>query len=142
MSGMSRKPFPITPGMNSSGTNAATVVRTAKVTGLATSPAPAVAPCRPSPPSSWRVWMLSPTMTASSTTMPSTRMNAKSDTALSETSSVGISAIAPRNEIGMPRLTQKATRSSRKSASTTRTSANPAAPLRSMSASRSCRIAA
>ena len=37
-----------------------------------------------------------------------------------------ISAIAPRNEIGIPRLTQNARRSSRNNASTRKTSANPA----------------
>ena len=47
----------------------------------------------------------------------------------------GISARAPKNEIGMPRLTQNARRSSRNSASTRNTSANPATPLRSISES-------
>ena len=54
---------------------------------------------------------------------------------LKETSRPGISAIAPRNEMGMPRLTQNARRSSRNSASTRNTNANPAKPLRSISAS-------
>ena len=64
-------------------------------------------------------------------------MNANSEMTFTETSSPGIRAIAPRNEIGMPRLTQKASRSSRNSASTMKTRANPVAPLRSMRVSRS-----
>ena len=81
--------------------------------------------------------MFSPTMMASSTTIPSTRMNANSEMTFTETSSPGIRAIAPRNEIGIPRLTQKARRSSRNSVSTTKTRMNPVAPLRSMSVRRS-----
>ena len=50
--------------------------------------------------------------------------------------------IMPRNEIGIPRLTQKARRSSRNSASITNTSAKPMAPFRSMSDSRSIRTSA
>ena len=64
-------------------------------------------------------------------------MNANSEMTLTDTSSPGISAIAPRKEIGMPRLTQKARRSSRNNVSTTKTSRNPVAPLRSINVSRS-----
>ena len=81
--------------------------------------------------------MFSPTMMASSTTMPSTRRNAKLETMFVDTPSPGINAIAPRNAIGIPRLTQRASRISRNNVSTTRTSTRPAAPLRSMIASRS-----
>ena len=66
-------------------------------------------------------------------------MNANREMTLTETSSPGIRAMAPRNEMGIPRLTQNASRSSRKSASTTKTSRNPVAPLRSMRLSRSLR---
>ena len=52
-SGMTRSTLPIMPGTNSSGLKAATVVRTAKVTGRAISRAPSIAPRRPSPCSSW-----------------------------------------------------------------------------------------
>ena len=52
ISGMTRKIFPIMPGTNISGLNAATVVRTAKITGVAISWAPSMAPRRPSPCSS------------------------------------------------------------------------------------------
>ena len=47
---------------------------------------------------------------ASSTTIPSTTMNANSEIMLIDTSSVGIIQNVPRNEIGMPRLTQNASR--------------------------------
>ena len=52
-SGMTRKILPIIPGTNISGMNAATVVRTAKVTGLPISLAPSIAPRNPSPCPSW-----------------------------------------------------------------------------------------
>ena len=124
------------PGTNIIGMNAATVVRTAKVTGLAISLAPSMAPRSPSPCSSWWRWMFS-TMIASSTTIPSTRVKANSEMTLADTSSDGIIAMAPRNEIGMPRLTQKASRSSRNSVSTMKTSTNPLAPVRSIRLRRS-----
>ena len=79
MSGMVRKNLPIMPGTNISGMKAATVVSTAKITGVAISRAPSMDPRRPSPCRSWWAWMFSPTMMASSTTMPSTRMKANSD---------------------------------------------------------------
>ena len=52
ISGMRRKIFPIMPGTNSSGMKAATVVSTAKMTGLAISCAPSIDPRSPSPCSS------------------------------------------------------------------------------------------
>ena len=52
-SGITRNTLPSTPGTNSSGLKAATVVRTANVTGLAISYAPSIAPRIPSPCSSW-----------------------------------------------------------------------------------------
>ena len=64
-------------------------------------------------------------------------MKAKHETMLTLRSRLGISAKAPRKQIGIPRLTQKARRMSRNSVSTTKTSTKPAAPLLSMIASRS-----
>ena len=64
-------------------------------------------------------------------------MNAKHEAMFTLTFRAGITASAPRNEIGIPRLTQKASRMSRNSVSTTKTSRKPAAPLPSMMASRS-----
>ena len=49
ISGMRRKIFPIMPGTNSSGEKAATVVSTAKVTGLAISCPPSIDPRSPLP---------------------------------------------------------------------------------------------
>ena len=56
-------------------------------------------------------------------------MNANSDMMLTVTSLAGISMIAPRNEIGIPRLTQNASLSSRKRASMMKTSTNPDRPF-------------
>ena len=69
--------------------------------------------------------MFSPTTIASSTTMPSTMINANSVIMLTDTPSVGISISAPMNEIGMPIVTQKATRSSRNRPRQIMTSARP-----------------
>ncbi len=69
-------------------------------------------------------------------------MKAKVETSFIVTSSEGISMTVPRNEIGMPRLTQTASRSSRNSASIRNTSANPARPLRPMIDSRPCMYSA
>ena len=57
-------------------------------------------------------------------------MNANSEIMLIDTSSVGISQNVPRNEIGMPRLTQNASRKRRNNASTMNTRQNPVRPLR------------
>ena len=69
-------------------------------------------------------------------------MNANVETKFAVTSSPGITMNAPRKEIGMPRLTQNASRSSVSNASTMNTSTNPVAPLRAMSHSRSPRTRA
>ena len=80
---------PIVPGMNSIGRKATIVVSTAKITGLDIWLAPRVAASRPSfrpgPLCRWW-WMFSATTMASSTTMPSTMMNAKSEIMLTDTS--------------------------------------------------------
>ena len=75
-------------------------------------------------------------MIASSTTIPSTTMNANSEIRLTETSFQGMKITAPRNEIGMPSDTQPARRSLKKSDSTSSTSAKPARPLRVSSSRR------
>ena len=67
-------------------------------------------------------------------------MKANSEMTFTVTSSPGISAMAPRNEMGMPRLTQNASRSSRNRASTRNTSTNPPSPFRSMVVSRAWSI--
>ena len=52
-------------------------------------------------------------------------MNENRDIMLIDTSKTGITAIAPRNEIGMPIVTQNASRSRMNNASTTKTSTSP-----------------
>ena len=59
-------------------------------------------------------------------------MKAKSDMTLIDTSSAGIRMKAPRNETGMPRLTQNARRSSRNSASRMKTTTKPDRPFRTI----------
>jgi len=76
MSGMTRKILPIMPGIYISGKKATTVVNTANTTGVAISWAPSIEPRNRSPCRSWWLWMFSPTMIASSTMIPSTRIKA------------------------------------------------------------------
>ncbi len=73
--------------------------------------------------------MFSPTTIASSTTIPSERIKAKSETIFNETSNTGISQKAPRKDIGMPIVVQKARRISRKSVRQINTRARPMYPF-------------
>ena len=130
ISGMNFMILPVLPAVKIIGAKAAIEVATANVTGLAISIAPAIAPLSPGVPRSWCAWMFSPIRIASSTTIPNTTMKANSEIMLIETSSVGISQNVPRNEIGMPRLTQKARRNRRNNASTRNTRPKPVSPLR------------
>ena len=63
-------------------------------------------------------------------------MNAKSEMMLIETSSAGRKKSAPRNDTGMPIVTQNATLSSRKRPSTISTSSKPSAMFLTRSESR------
>ena len=96
-------------------------------------------PFNPGVPRSWWAWMFSPIRMASSTTIPSTTMKANSEIMLIDTSSDGISQNVPRNEIGMPRLTQKAKRKRRNNASTMNTRQNPVTPFRIIKSRRPAR---
>ncbi len=69
-------------------------------------------------------------------------MNANSDTMLIEPSSGTISTKAPRNEMGMPMVVQKARRRSTNRTSTPNTSTSPIRPLRSRSSMRLRRMSA
>ena len=75
---------------------------------------------------------------ASSTTMPRLRIKANREIMLSVVSNWGISANAPRNEIGMPMVTQNARRASRNTLNSIMTSTSPMAALRRSSSMR-CR---
>ena len=136
ISGITRQIFPFQPGTNNIGAKAAIVVRTPKITGMATRCVPSTAPRTPGKPACWRAKMLSPTTIASSTTIPSTRMNENSEIIFTDTSKIGIIAIAPRNEIGIPIVTHIASRNRKKRASTTKTRNSP---LRALRNSRSMR---
>ena len=148
MSGNSPVTLPMMPGTNSIGAKAAMVVSTPKVTGASTSSVPRTAALVRFPVRTCVVWMFSPTTMASSTTMPSTKMNANSEIILIDWSNSPMQAIAPRNEIGMPRVTQNANRMRRNRVNTTKTSTKPERAFLSSrlmrpcsSAELSCRVA-
>ena len=122
--------WPNIPVTNSSGANAAIVVKTPITTGPMTPLTPRKAPTTPRCPASCSVMMFSPTTTASSTTIPSTMIRANRETMLILTPRKSKNRKAPRKEIGTPMATQIA---SRRSSITTRnrnTSAKPRVPLR------------
>ena len=133
--GIIRNSFPCSPGMSSSGVKAATLVSTLNTTGVATSRAPSTAARAYGLPSSRWAKTFSPTTMASSTTMPRARMKAKRVIMLMVTPSDGTTSMAPRNEIGMPIMTQKASRALSRVPRTRSTSTRPTAP--SLSSSRS-----
>ena len=85
----------VEPLRNSHGRKAMMVVSTPKMTGLATSCAPAIEDSTPPPMRCASEWMPSPTTIASSTTMPSTSRKAKVDSMFRETSTEGSSTKAP-----------------------------------------------
>ena len=135
--GIWRKMFPLAPGTKNSGMNAAMFVRTAKVTGVAISFAPSMAACKGGSPACRRSKMFSPTMIASSTTMPRVTMNAKRDTMLMEAFVAGNTRNEPTTEMRMPTVTQKATRGCRKRPSRSSTRPRPSRALRPSRSSRS-----
>ena len=100
--------FPIVPLTKTSGRNAATVVRTENMTGRPTSMVPSIAASIYGLFICLCVYTFSPTIIASSTTIPSARMNANRESMLIEASRPGISSSAPRNDIGMPSITHMA----------------------------------
>ena len=74
--------------------------------------------------------MFSPTTIASSTTIPSTTMKAKSEIMFTDAPKKGIRKSAPRNEVGIPQATQNATRTSRKRLRQSTTRISPICALR------------
>ena len=138
--GISLKIRPIVPGTKNNGANAATVVRIAKVTGIAISFAAATAAWGADSPFSRKANVRSPTTIASSTTMPSVTMNANVVTMLIEISAGPRISSAPRNEIGMPSATQNASRKSMNTARITTTSTRPSSAFLSRRFRRSRRI--
>ena len=121
--------LPKKPGMNKIGTKATAVVITAKVTGIATACAPAIEDSTLGP-SFWK-WenTLSPTTMASSTTIPRTIMNPKSEIRLMDTSAKGSIMKAPRKEMGIPRVTHTANEGRRNRVRAVRTNTRPITPF-------------
>src|SRR5690606_15630479 len=106
--------MPSGPGKNSSGRNATMVVITENNTGWYTSITPTKAASVPVSPSSCRAWMDSPTTTASSTTMPSTRIKANKEIKLIEVAVSGSTNKVPTETTRTPTLTQNDHITSRK----------------------------
>ncbi len=125
--GILRMTFPMVPEPRSSGQKATTVVRTAKTTGRPTSIAPSTAPSRAARPSSCLRKTFSPITIASSTTIPSTVMKANREIMLMDTSNLGRTKIPAAKEIGMPKVTQKASRRFKKTPSRMLTRIKPMA---------------
>ena len=63
-------------------------------------------------------------------------MKENSEIMLMETPNIGINAMAPRNEIGIPRVIQNASRRRKNRASTTKTSTSPVSALSTRSPTR------
>ena len=84
--------------------------------------------------------MFSPTTTASSTTIPTARMKAKSVIMLIDTPSPLITAKVPTKDTAMPTATQKASRRSRKRVRDRSTSASPMRPFLTSSPRRLSKI--
>ena len=127
---------PMGPGSSRSGAKAPTVVRTAKIRGRLTRCTPRIAAATPGVPFCRSACTFSATTMASSTTMPTARMNANSEIVLMDTSKARAPARAPRKEMPIPAATHTASRISRNSASAVRTSSSPRAPFSSSRSSR------
>ena len=109
---------------------ATAVVSAPKVTGPATARTPAMAAAGPRRPSSRCFAMLSPTTTASSTTMPAAMKNANIVSELMLMPAKSKNTIEPRKAMGMPIAIQNAKRRSKITSSVRNTSTTPTATLR------------
>ena len=109
------------------GENAAIVVSTPNVAGMATFFTPAITLSALCPFLSISEYADSPMIMASSTTIPSTNINAKSDNILMETPTMssGITNSVPRKQTGNPTMTQKASLIFKNSDNTKNTSSAP-----------------
>ena len=101
---------PVSPAKSSIGAKTTMVVKIPKKTGSITSIVPFIVDVKLS---SFSLILLlktfSPTMIASSTTIPKTTINIKVDNTLIVTPSIGSKISAPPKEMGIPIATQKAT---------------------------------
>ncbi len=135
--GRGRMNSPACPSSMRTGRNAATLVRIVATTGPPTWAPPSMAASSGVSPSSMRRKVFSPTTIASSTTMPSTTMSANMVIMFMLTPNQAATAMPPRNEMGMPRAVQSATRRSRKASRQAMTSTPPMRPDSVMTARRS-----
>ena len=128
------------PQASSKGNNAkkVTIVVSAPTsTGPATARTPAMDAATPFCPSSRCRAMLSPTTTASSTTMPVTTKNANIVSWLMLTPAASKNTSAPRNEMGMPMAIHRAMRRSKIASRSRNTSTAPMTALLAMTDIRS-----
>ena len=140
MIGRPRTSFPIEPGTASIGRNAATVVSTPKITGVARPCAPRIAPSSLLALRFCSTCVFSPTTIASSTRMPSTSTRPIREIQLIETPRNGSTAKVPSSAVGTPHATHAASRRRRNSASTTSTMIAPCQALLFIEPSRSARM--
>ena len=128
--GMSAISVPKRPPMTTSDQKAITVVSVAETTGAnMRDAARSAAIWGGSPKARARKSACSPTTMASSTTMPSVMMSAKSEIMLIVTPAAPMKAIAASSATGMPAATQSAVRALRKRNRSPTTSASPVAAL-------------
>jgi hypothetical protein len=127
--GMSPRNLPIVPPMKRRGEKAATVVKTAKMTGMPTRCVPRMEASKGSPVPSCSAYTFSPTTMASSTTMPMERMKPKRDRRLIDTSRYCMRMNVPVNDKKMPTEVQKASRGARKRVSVRTTRNSPKMPF-------------
>ncbi len=130
VNGISAIRLPNRPPTATSPKNAITVVTVAENTGAAILIAAfSAAVTESSPRTRWRQSACSPTTIASSTTIPSVMISAKSEIMLIVSPPSHISAIADRSATGMPAATQNAVRAFRNRNRSATTSASPITAL-------------
>ena len=132
--------FPIMPLIRDRGKNAAKVVSTANVTGMAISLAPWIAASSMDIPSRCSLYAFSPITIASSTTIPKVMISANRVIILIDTSAAGRNTMDPKKASGIPNVTQKASRISRNSPRIKKTRMNPHRALFKSRSIRCCNV--
>ena len=123
--GMIRQIFPRAPSTRIIGENVTMVVRTANITGVATWYVPLNAASDLPSPRCLNMKIFSPTIIASSTTIPKTKIKVNREIMLMDTSNNGNNQKPPMNDIGIPSDIQPANFGFRNNANTKITKDNP-----------------
>ena len=128
--GIGKKNFPKNPGIVKIGINATIVVNIANITGTETLLVPLIeASTFEILGFLFSVKILSPTIIASSTTIPKTKIKPKRDARFMLISKKGKKIKAPKNEIGIPSITKKASEGLKKRVKMINTNINPLIPF-------------